>query len=110
MWRSKGQGMSTFISFPVRASTSLLLSRWGSLILGAALVVLAATFIPALTSKTLNLLGLGIVPIGLWSTLLLTSLRFNPRWTMKQWQRWTGAGIFMTATLGALAYLSEFPS
>lgn len=101
--------MSTLVGFPVRAAISLLLSRWGSLILVAALVVLAATFIPALISKTLNLLGLGIVPIGLWVALLLTSLRFNPRWAMKQWQRWTGAGIFIAATLGALAYLSEIP-
>ncbi|PKB67156.1 MAG: hypothetical protein BZY82_04010 [SAR202 cluster bacterium Io17-Chloro-G3] len=101
--------MSTFIGLPVRAATSLLISRWGSLILGASLVVLTATFIPALVSKTLDLLGLGIVPIALWVTLLLTSLRFNPRWTMTQWQRWTGTGVFIAATLGALAYLSEIP-
>lgn len=101
--------MSTFIGLPVRAATSLLLSKWGSLILGTSLVVLTATFIPALSSKSLDLLGLGIVPIALWVTLLLTSLRFNPRWTMTQWQRWTGTGVFIAATLGALAYLSEIP-
>jgi S-DNA-T family DNA segregation ATPase FtsK/SpoIIIE len=101
--------MSTIIGLPVRTATSLLLSRWGSLVLGASLVVLTATLKPALISKTLDLLGLGTVPIALWVTLLLTSLRFNPRWTITQWQRWAGVGVFIAATLGALAYLSEIP-
>ncbi len=98
--------MGVIIGIFAGIARTLLFSRWGPLVLLMALVV-ALALQPDLRKEVLLLLGLGVVPVGLWLALFLGSLRGRPRWVWGYWRWWAGGAVLVAAALGAVAYVQE---
>ena len=71
-----------------------------ALLVGAAAVL---GFYPGARDWAVGSLSLGWIPATLWAAAVAATLRYNPRWTLTYWRRWTAAAVVAALAIGVLS-------
>ena len=75
------------------------------LIILAVLLAAAAVFgfYPGARVWAIDSLAFGWIAAVLWLAIVLATLRYNPRWTLTYWRRWTAAAAVAVLSIGVLS-------